>query len=89
MKRIHKLASSLAVFLTVWSLALSQMTGFSRVAVGMVPLLGIVGLGAYMLAALIYGVATFRTVPEECDSLMKDVAEARADLISRGVLEET
>ena len=35
------------------------------------PLLAVVVLGAYLASNLLYGVATFRTVPEEAELLQK------------------
>lgn len=35
------------------------------------PVLALLGFGAYLAAALLYGVLTFQTVPEEAESLAK------------------
>lgn len=48
------------------------------------PLLAVVALGLYLLAALAVGVLTFRTVPEEAEQLRKDIVRARQDLVARG-----
>lgn len=49
------------------------------------PLLALLAWGAYLALALVVGVITFRTVPEEAELLQKDIARAKADLARRGI----
>ncbi len=41
------------------------------------PVFAVVAFGVYAVASLLYGVATFRTVPEEAESLAKASSLAR------------
>ena len=43
------------------------------------PLLAVVALGAYLATNLLYGVATFRTVPEEAELLQKVTTFSRGE----------
>ena len=49
------------------------------------PLLAGIAFGAFLLVKLLYGVASFKTVPAEAESLQRDIARARAELAKRGV----
>jgi hypothetical protein len=49
------------------------------------PVLAVLAFGAFLLASLIYGVATFKTVPEEAESLQLDIARAKRELARRGI----
>ncbi|EFN55694.1 hypothetical protein CHLNCDRAFT_133963 [Chlorella variabilis] len=86
MLRIFRLSAVGLLLLAAWAALLQQTTEEpARTWVLLAPLLALVVFGAYLATALLYGVATFRTVPEEAELLQKDIARARADLARRGI----
>lgn len=50
-------------------------------------MLALLCFGLYALLTLLLGVAAFRDVPEANRSLQRDIAEARKDLVKRGVVD--
>lgn len=49
------------------------------------PVVALLLFGLYLFIWLILGVATFRTVPEEAESLQVDIARAKKELAKRGI----
>ena len=47
--------------------------------------MAIIAFGAYLALALFIGVAVFKTVPSEAESLQKDIERARKALARRGI----
>ncbi|KAK9826060.1 hypothetical protein WJX74_008895 [Apatococcus lobatus] len=86
MLRIVRFGAFGALCLAVWFAVLSQDLGQYRRSALLAPLLPPVLLGLYMLALLVYGVLTFRTVPEAAAALQEDITAAKSDLASRGVI---
>ncbi|GBF98748.1 hypothetical protein Rsub_11154 [Raphidocelis subcapitata] len=99
MRRIHRIALGVWAAAAAWSIALvllprpaaapaapppHALLPLARTAVLWAPAGAVVLLGAYMLAQLAWGVATFRSCPEEADALREDILRARRDLERRG-----
>ncbi|PRW57641.1 Thioredoxin chloroplastic [Chlorella sorokiniana] len=82
MLRIVRLGLLLAVLLAAWVALLQRTAGEEAIhtAVLLAPLAAVVLFGAVLVCQLLYGVATFRTVPEEAELLQKDIARAKAEL---------
>jgi hypothetical protein len=72
MKRIHRIGAITGCAGLVWigMLYALQSTRHST-AVLLAPLAAVFGLAAYMLAQLVWGVVTFRSVPEAADALQR------------------
>jgi hypothetical protein len=87
MLRIVRLGLLLAVLLAAWVALLQRTAGDEAIhtAVLLAPLAALVLFGAVLVCQLLYGVATFRTVPEEAELLQKDIARAKADLAKKGI----
>jgi hypothetical protein len=49
------------------------------------PLLAVFAFGLSLLVALVFGVLRFKTVPQEAESLQKDIQRARRALKSKGI----
>ncbi|KAI3425890.1 hypothetical protein D9Q98_007863 [Chlorella vulgaris] len=74
------------VLIAGWALLLNTTTDEpGRTLVLLAPAAAVITFGAYLLIALLYGVATFRTVPEEAVLLQQDIARAKGDLKRRGI----
>ncbi|KAK9803392.1 hypothetical protein WJX72_004475 [[Myrmecia] bisecta] len=87
MLRIHRILACAAIAVAVWiGLLTTDLVPGHHTLLLLAPLIALVLFGLYALVKLLYGVATFRTVPEELEALQKDLVAARADLIRRGVL---
>jgi protein-S-isoprenylcysteine O-methyltransferase Ste14 len=73
MLRIVRLGLLLAVLLAAWVALLQRTAGDEAIhtAVLLAPLAALVLFGAVLVCQLLYGVATFRTVPEEAELLQK------------------
>lgn len=86
MLRVQKLAALASLLLAVW-IALLQAVEKQpqRTLLLLAPVLAVAGLGAYLLLALLLGVLTFRTVPEEADLLKQDIKQAREALAAKGI----
>uniref|UniRef100_A0A061RXF9 Dolichol-phosphate mannosyltransferase subunit 3 n=1 Tax=Tetraselmis sp. GSL018 TaxID=582737 RepID=A0A061RXF9_9CHLO len=67
------------------SLRATEDTAY-RVAVLFAPLWGMLVFGLYCALSLLHGVLTFRSCPEEHESLLKDIAKAKAELATLKVL---
>lgn len=86
MLRITRLACFLAVLIAAWIALLQRTTEEpARTVVLLAPLAVAALFAAYLAAALLFGVVTFRTVPEEAELLQQDIARAKADLAKRGI----
>lgn len=87
MKRIHRLASALAFAIAVWAALLSaELEPTQHTLVLLAPVLAVLAFGGYCFIALVYGVLTFRSWPEEAQLLKKEVEVAKADLAKRGIV---
>jgi hypothetical protein len=82
------------VFLAVWWWGLSKKTEAAEIAstklsqrlVLFAPVLGVVGLGVYLLARLAIGVASFRDCNEAAAEIDAQIKEARAELRKRKII---
>lgn len=75
-----------AAFLSAWYLALTRKEE-PNLAIDYAPLWAILALGVYAAGSVIIGVATFESHPEAAAELEKEVAEAKAALKKRGILQ--
>jgi Dolichol-phosphate mannosyltransferase subunit 3 (DPM3) len=48
--------------------------------------LAVLAFGLYLFLWLLLGVASFKTVPEEAESLQLDIQRARLELSQRGIV---
>jgi hypothetical protein len=49
------------------------------------PVIAVIAFGFYLAIWLVIGVATFRTVPKEAESLQRDIIRAKSDLKKHGI----
>mmetsp|Transcript_14268 Transcript_14268/g.40433 ORF Transcript_14268/g.40433 Transcript_14268/m.40433 type:complete len:137 (-) Transcript_14268:102-512(-) len=87
--RVIWFGAGLAAFLAVWlSILQTDLDDNLRLWAQLAPLLAVGLFGLYCVLALTYGVATFRSCPEEYELLQKEILEAKAELRKLGVLAE-
>lgn len=81
MLRIYRVTGGLVAVFAVWLAAFrSSVPPAQHLAISLTPVFLVVLFGIYSILALVYGVITFRTVPEEAVALRQDIATARKDL---------
>ncbi|KAK9826493.1 hypothetical protein WJX81_006076 [Elliptochloris bilobata] len=81
MLRVVRILSCAAVAAAVWLSTLQlDHPPARRIAVLLLPLICAAAFGAYLLSALAYGLATFRTCPEELQALQTAAAHKSAVL---------
>mmetsp|Transcript_21546 Transcript_21546/g.59714 ORF Transcript_21546/g.59714 Transcript_21546/m.59714 type:complete len:96 (+) Transcript_21546:64-351(+) len=91
MKRVHRLASLLSLFLAFWLVGVLQLQQASAdrswcaLAVLWAPALAIVSLGCYLLARLIYGVMAFSSYPQETAALQQELQLAKEKMSKQGL----
>ncbi|KAL3142467.1 Dolichol-phosphate mannosyltransferase subunit 3 [Trebouxia sp. C0009 RCD-2024] len=86
MLRIYRFAGGLLGLIAVWVAALrSDLQPDQYLAVLLAPVFFLALFGLYSVTSLIYGVVTFRTVPEEATALRQDIADARKDLQAHNI----
>jgi dolichyl-phosphate mannosyltransferase polypeptide 3 len=81
-----------AVFVSVWYYALVNKESYDlspkvSLLVMFAPVWGILALGIYLLLRLIVGVMTFSDVPEASTELEGHIAEAKAEMRRRKIIE--
>mmetsp|Transcript_14163 Transcript_14163/g.25079 ORF Transcript_14163/g.25079 Transcript_14163/m.25079 type:complete len:92 (-) Transcript_14163:316-591(-) len=87
--RVVWLGAALAAFLSAWLAALNlELDSGARPIVQLSPVLAVLLFGLYCVLALAHGVLTFRSCPEEHESLQRDIKEARAELRKLNVLDD-
>lgn len=81
MLRIYRVTGGLIAVFAVWLAAFcSSVPPGQHLAIALTPFFLVLLSGIYSILALVYGVITFRTVPEEAVALRQDIATARNDL---------
>ncbi|KAL3152360.1 hypothetical protein ABBQ32_001421 [Trebouxia sp. C0010 RCD-2024] len=86
MLRIYRFAGGLLGLIAVWIAALrSDLQPDQYLAVLLAPVFLLALFGLYSVTSLVYGVITFRTVPEEATALRQDIADARKDLQAHNI----
>ncbi|KAF5829734.1 dolichol-phosphate mannosyltransferase subunit 3 [Dunaliella salina] len=90
MRRVHRLASFLSLFLAVWIGGVLQLQGSANrswcsLAVLWAPALAILSLGCYLLARLMYGVMTFSSYPRETVALQQELQLAKEKMSEQGL----
>eukprot|EP01025_Chloroclados_australasicus_P009844 TRINITY_DN13803_c0_g1_i1.p1 TRINITY_DN13803_c0_g1~~TRINITY_DN13803_c0_g1_i1.p1 ORF type:complete len:101 (-),score=5.75 TRINITY_DN13803_c0_g1_i1:110-412(-) len=84
-RRFHRLLTIAALLLAAWLYACSQaahadITDWKAQLVYLSPVLLIVAWGAYAFVLLVFGVASFRSVPSAAESLRSEMQEAQSFL---------
>ena len=89
MKRLHRVLLGLGLASLVWMATVlavkSSGSDVVRCTVLTLPVMALALYALYVLLSLAYGVATFRTVPEEGEALRAEIAEAHTFLQQKGV----
>jgi tellurite resistance protein TehA-like permease len=85
MTRFQRLISLLLVLVLLWLGTWASVRKNSKSEVvhhlaAFFPLIVITSFGLYAFSLLVYGVATFKTVPSEAESLRRDIDEAHVFL---------
>jgi hypothetical protein len=90
MTRFQRLISLLVVLALLWLGTWASLRTFSRneqvqYLVAFLPLIAVTSFGLYAFCLLMYGVATFKTVPSEAEALRREIAEAHLFLRQHNV----
>ncbi|KAJ1677985.1 hypothetical protein EV182_005024, partial [Spiromyces aspiralis] len=88
MTKATETARLFGTLLTVWllgQLGILPLPLFLEEIWSVLPLWGLVGLGAYSVCNIGYNLLTFRECPEAYHELMQQIREAKDDLRANGV----
>lgn len=79
------------LFLSIWQGAMMTMdettTGSTAILIQFAPVWGILLLGVYALATILYNVSTFNDCPDAAAELDKQIKEAKAEMTKRKVIQ--
>ncbi len=78
-------------FLAIWSMALQKRAQYAlsnevSLLIELAPLWVVIAIGIYLLTLLVHGVLNFKDCPEAAAELEQEIAVARVELKSRGII---